>query len=62
MGISLDIDDNLNYFYSLCKKIIIETVYLKFCRFTLGVNKYATNLAIVGELGRFPLVEVLIQI
>ena len=32
----------------------IENVYVKFCKFLIGVNKRAVNLAVKGELGRFP--------
>ena len=28
--------------------------HVKFCKFILGVNKRAVNLAVKGELGRFP--------
>ena len=31
----------------------IEKVHVKFCKFLLGVNKRAVNLAVKGELGRF---------
>ena len=34
----------------------IEKVHVKFCNFTLGVNKKAVNLAVKGGLGRFPVV------
>ena len=34
--------------------ITIEKVHLKFCKFILGVNKRTINLAVKGELGRFP--------
>lgn len=33
----------------------IEKVHVKFCKFILGVNKRAVNLAVKGELGRFPI-------
>jgi hypothetical protein len=32
-----------------------EKLNLKFCKYTLGVHKMATNAAVLGELGRFPL-------
>ena len=32
----------------------IEKVHVKFCKFILGINKRAVNLAVNGELGRFP--------
>ncbi|MEW8544064.1 MAG: hypothetical protein AB2693_11065, partial [Candidatus Thiodiazotropha sp.] len=34
--------------------IAIEKVHVNFCKFILGVNKRAVNLAVKGELGRFP--------
>ena len=33
----------------------IENVHVKFCKFLLGVNKRAVNLAVKGDLGRFPI-------
>ena len=33
----------------------IENVHVKFCKFLLYVNKSAVNLAVKGELGRFPI-------
>ena len=41
--------DNV-YSGSLCEKI-----HLKFCKFILGVHKRTTNIAVMSELGRFPL-------
>ena len=32
----------------------IEKVHVKFCKFILGVNKRSVNLAVKGEMGRFP--------
>jgi hypothetical protein len=37
----------------------IEKLNIKLCKYILGVNKYATNAAVKGELGRFP---ILIQV
>ena len=34
--------------------IAIEKIYVKICKFILGVNKRVVNLAVKGELGRFP--------
>ena len=34
--------------------IAIEKEHVKFCKFILGINKRAVNLAVRGELGRFP--------
>ena len=36
--------------------IAIEKVHVKFCKFILGANKSAINLAVKGELGRFPVI------
>jgi hypothetical protein len=41
--------DNI-YSGSLCEKI-----HLKFCKFILGVHKRTKNIAVLSELGRFPL-------
>ncbi len=35
--------------------VTIEHVHLKYCKYILGVHRLATNNAIRGELGRFPL-------
>jgi hypothetical protein len=32
-----------------------EKIHLKFCKFILGVHKRTTNIAVLSELGRFPL-------
>ena len=32
----------------------VEKIHIKFCKFIIGVNKRAVNLAVKGELGRFP--------
>lgn len=36
-------------------KSMYETFHLQFCKFILGVNSKTTNIAVLGELGRFPL-------
>jgi hypothetical protein len=28
---------------------------MKFCKFSLGIGKRISNLAVIGELGRYPL-------
>ena len=38
------------YLNPLCEKL-----HIKFCKFILGVNKKATNFAVLSELGRFPM-------
>ena len=42
-------------FAKYLNNVAIEKVYVKFCKFILGVNKRAVNLAGKGELGRFPI-------
>ena len=34
-----------------------EKVHLNYCKFVLGISKYASNLAVLGELGRFPVAD-----
>lgn len=41
--------------YNELKKDVYEKCHLKYCRFILGVNKRAPNLAIYGDTGRFPI-------
>ena len=45
-----NIDGNPKFLDSLD----IENVHVRFCKFLMGVNKRAVNLAVKGELGRFP--------
>ena len=40
-----------SFFYKLCKNVIIENV----CKFLLEVTKRTSNIAVMGELGRYPL-------
>ena len=48
---------NLNdsNFINICDKPPSETLHIKVCKILLGVNKKATNNAVRGELGNFPL-------
>ena len=46
---------NEQSFYKLCNEFTIEKLNIKACKFILGVNKRSTNAAVMGELGRFPL-------
>ena len=40
-----------------------ENVHIKFCKFSLGVGKRTINIAVLGELGRYPLLlEVILNI
>ena len=44
------------YFNTLCSNLPAEKLHIKFCKYVLEVNKRSTNLAILGELGRYPLI------
>ena len=46
-------------FLNMRDKLPQEKLHLKFCKYILGVSPKATNLAVRGETGRYPL---LIQI
>ena len=37
------------------KNLLSERIYVKFCKYILGVHKKSTNFAVLSELGRFPL-------
>ena len=39
----------------LCDNLVVEKLNIKLCKYLLGVNKYSTNAAVKGELGRYPL-------
>ncbi|MCG8431127.1 MAG: hypothetical protein MJA29_08130, partial [Candidatus Omnitrophica bacterium] len=41
--------------------LICESLQLKFCKYILGVNKHATNNAVYGELGRYPLYVMVVR-
>jgi len=41
--------------------IISENLHLKFCKYALGVNSRATNNAVYGEVGRYPLYTVIVK-
>jgi len=46
---------NDNNFMQICDTAIIEALNIKLCKYVLGVSKRATNAAVKGELGRYPL-------
>ena len=48
------------YFFNLCKTISIEKVHIKFCKYALGLRQNTANLAVLGELGRYPLTLVIL--
>jgi hypothetical protein len=56
------LDKGDNYFSKLCNDLKVEKAHMKFCKFSLGVGKRSSNLAVIGELGRYPLfIEILIS-
>ncbi len=46
---------NESNFMKLCDSTCFEKLHVKFCKFVLGVGRKATNSAVKGELGRYPL-------
>jgi hypothetical protein len=50
------LDKGDNYFSKLCNDLKAEKAHMKFCKFSLGVGKRSSNLAVIGELGRYPLI------
>lgn len=50
------------YFEKLCKELQTESVHSKICKFSLGVGKRSTNMAVISELWRYPLfIEVIVN-
>ena len=41
--------------YDIYKDWECEKLNIKFCKYILGVNKKTTKLAVLGELGKFPI-------
>ena len=58
MGKKLAESSNLK---SVCDSLPCEIINMKLCKYILGVNKHATNDAVRGELGRFPLLFQIMQ-
>ena len=51
------------FLFNLSKNMKQENVHIKFGKFSLGVGKRTTNIAVLGELGRYPLLfEVILNI
>ena len=51
-----------NFISKLFSNLKQEHVHLEFCKYILGVGKRSTSLAILGELGRYPLyIEIIIS-
>ena len=46
---------NASNFLSLCDKLPGEIIHIKVCKLILGVHRKATNNAVRGELGSYPL-------
>ena len=55
---------NLNdsNFLTLCDKLPGETLHIKVCKLILGVHKRATNNAVRGELGSYPLLITMLRL
>ena len=50
------------YFEKICKELQIELIHTKICKFSLGVGKRSSNMAVIGELGRYPLfIEIIVN-
>ena len=43
------------YYIYIYIYIIPEKVHIKFCKYILGTNKFTSNDATRGELGRYPI-------
>ena len=48
-------EDNMRNHYSNIDDNLYETMHSKFLKFVLNVNKRSSNMAVKGELGRFPI-------
>ena len=46
---------NHENFMQKCDNAPVEQINIKLCKYLLGVHKYASNIAVKSELGRFPL-------
>ena len=54
-NITKSIKNNKHNIFEKTNKWEQERLHLQFCRLILGVGSKATNMAIYGELGKFPL-------
>ena len=49
-------------FNTICDNIIPEKVHIKFCKYILGTNKFTSNDATRGELGRYQIaIEIIVH-
>jgi hypothetical protein len=53
---------NNTNFLTICDKLPSETLHIKVCKLILGVHKKATNNAVRGELGRFPILITMLSL
>ena len=43
------------FFSKLCDDLLSEKLHIKMCKYLLEVPRFSTNIAVMGELGRYPL-------
>ena len=55
-----EINKEERFLLNLSKNMKQENVHIKCCKFSLSVGKKTTNIAVLGELGRYPLLLELI--
>ena len=48
-------------FWEKSEKLACEKLHLKYCKGVLGVNKKAQNAAVMGELGRYPMIIYIVK-
>ena len=53
-NVSIDRNNDANFINNLYSRNPIEKVNISMGKYVLGVNKKTTNLAVYGELGRYP--------
>jgi hypothetical protein len=46
---------NINYFSKVCRDLIVEKAHFNLCKYSINVGEKATNSAVMGELGSYPL-------
>ena len=52
-----------SYLNKLCNNFTAEKIHIKLCKYLLEVGRRSTNSAVLGELGRFPvMLEALLNI
>lgn len=53
--VSVDSSSAIKFFNDCENKLMMEKLFISFCKFVMGVNKKSVNLAVRGELGTYPL-------